>query len=321
MCDKSGRAPMAGAATPPRVLAQRIGLALEDPVRSEALANEIASICINPSSRESNLCADGDPVELAFVWPDEDARFTCDPTPGASVGRRLDAALRHCDGLSAGQIHLVEGLAAAQGDEAKYGAWIGVRWRRGTIARKLYLEVASAAAIQQCAAIVGPKLSNLPIRAMQPVMAGFDLLTGGAEIYYRTAPLTSQALTATLQNLEFPAFGRRIADEIAQLSGCSALAELPTPNQGLSLALDAGGSLLAFSWYAYAASLLGPPDHARAAILEHCWRRGWTADRYQATTASDSGRQTPFHAIVGVTAHAADGVAVSITCSCGAGGK
>lgn len=314
MCDKSGRAP--------GVLARRIGLALEDPARSEALANEIASICVNPSSRESNLCADGDPLELAFVWPGEDARFTCDPTPGASVGRRLDAALIHCgDELSAGQIHLVEGLAAAQGDEAQYGAWIGVRWRRGTIARKLYLEVASVAAIQQCAAIVGPKLSNLPIRAMQPVMAGFDPLTGGAEIYYRTAPLTSQALTATLRNLELPALGRRIANEAAQLSGCSALAELPTPNQGLSLALDAAGSPLAFSWYAYAASLLGPPDHARAAILEHCWRRGWNADRYQATTASDSGGQTPFHGIVGVTTHAADGVAVSITCSCGAGGE
>jgi hypothetical protein len=320
MLEQPGQAAAAEIAVPP-TLAGRIEAAFGGAGAWRELANAIETVCPDPGSHASDLCEDGDPVELAFVWPGDEVRVTCDPAPGASAATRLTAALSHCgEGLTARQAAIAERLAARLGPNARYGAWVGLRVRHATIVHKLYLEIPDGVAAELCVPAAQP-LRHLPVRAMRPVMAGFDPATGGSEIYYRIAPLNPHALVILLRSLGLPPLGRSMVSVIEQLSGRIAGAALPSPDQGLSIAFGPNGVALGCSWYTFASLLLGPPDRARNAVLEHCERHGWNAARYRAVTGRDATGQLPIHGVLGVTATAAGDVAVTVTCSCGVGGR
>lgn len=280
----------------------------------DAWIDEVRAVCPDPGAQDSHLCANGDPVEIAFLWPAGDMRLTCDPAPGAAAAARLDAAMRLTRGeLSAARHGELRRLAdgAAGG---RYGAWVGSRLRAGRIRRKLYVEIAEGAPWRDwwpLAWLAGPAAAT---RLPDPVMAGFDGASDGVEVYCRTPHLHPVTLAALLVQLGLPAATGALTGELARITGRAVRSALPGRDQGISLAFGPDRRIRALTWYSHADMLFGPAARAREAWLRAGAGPGWPMADYAALSAPGPDG-VPWHGLAGLTVGADGAVSASVTCA------
>jgi hypothetical protein len=157
----------------------------------------------------------------------------------------------------------------------------------------------------------------MPVRALNPIMAGLDPATDCVEIYCEIAPLDADALPILLSLFELPPLSRQAVNLLAELGQQSVRGKMPTDEQGLSLSLDQTGRLMALTWYAYADALLGPPAQIRRALLTVGAAHSWEMDRYRALSVPDDGGRVPWHGLIGLTISRGAGLLLAATCSTG----
>jgi hypothetical protein len=268
---------------------------------ASVLAREAASLLGEAAFGDcSNLTAAGVPLELGFVWPQNDMRLTVDPMPGGSAQERSAS----CVAATAGTLTNLQSDTAGRlrlwqrDHSARYGAWLGLRARGGDIRRKLYLDVPQTAPWQPWEAEIVGKPAVLPSRGIVPTMAGLDGDRGGVELYYRAQGLHPAELDTLLARAGLPPRGVEIARTVQELLQRTIRGPLPSADMGFSYALDESGRALAFTWYSTSRALLGPPSRAREAILRVVRAQGWDAGDYERLTGD---ADTPHHGIVGMT--------------------
>src|ERR1044071_8731139 len=282
----------------------------------------VRALRLDPASRQSNLAAVGDPVEFQAVWAAADGRLdlriTADPDPNGSAANRLARCLTLVPSLSQQQIGYRDWLVRAQTDGApRYGGWVGSRLRDGAMRRKLYLEIPAGSSWRDWPAAAPITRPGMPVRALNPIMAGLDPATDCVEIYCEIAPLDADALPILLALFELPPLSRQALDLLVELRQQSVRGKMPTDEQGLSLSMDQAGRLTALTWYAHADSLLGPPAQIRRALLTVGAAHGWEMDRYRALGAPDDCGRVPWHGVIGLTISRKAGLLLAATCSTG----
>jgi hypothetical protein len=248
----------------------------------------------------SNLNAVGAPLELGFAWPDGGLRITLDPDPlAAATARRRICLAANVGELTSPQVDLAHRLAD-WGDRhsIRWGAWLGLRGQGGAVRRKLYLEIPPEAPWRSWEEDLIGAPPVLEPRSVQPVMLGLDGLRGGVEVYARCVGLHPAELDVLLGRVGLAPRGGEVVRMVEALMRRSIRFSLPADDMGFSYALDAGGRALAFTWYATARSLLGPPARAREAILRVGRSAGWDLDAYAALTDAP---ETPHHGLIGIT--------------------
>jgi hypothetical protein len=283
---------------------------------------EIRALCSDPASRLSNLAAVGDPVEFQSVWSVADGRcdlrVTVDPDPHGSAADRLARCLALVPSLSQEQIGYRDWLVRAQRDGTpRYGGWVGSRLRHGAMHRKLYLEIPAGSRWRDWPAAGPIARPGMPVRALNPIMAGLDPATECVEIYCGIAPLDADALPILLSLFELPPLSRHALELLADLRQQSVRGKMPTDEQGLSLSMARTGQLTALTWYAHADALLGPPAHIRRALLTIGATHGWEMDGYRALSLPDDRGRVPWHGVIGLTMSRGAGLLLAATCSTG----
>ncbi|HEX3874812.1 MAG TPA: hypothetical protein VHW26_11740 [Solirubrobacteraceae bacterium] len=291
-------------------------LGATEPGIGPAWEDELRVVCPRPDSSSSRLCANGDPIEFAFVWPAGELRATCDPAPGAAPGARLERARAAGEGrLSVRQRAAVTRLADWAGGAGRYGGWVGSRLTAGQVTRKLYVEIVDAAPWQDwwpTGRLLWSPGSAVP--ASLAVMAGLDEVDGTLEVYFRVPRIHPDTLCELLSRAGLPPHRRALTAELARLTGQAVRGYLPGRDQGLSIVLAPDGHARALTWYTHAGMLFGPPARARAAYLAAGRRAGWPMETYARLTAADADQATPDHGLAGVRIDRDGGLASSITC-------
>ncbi len=257
----------------------------------------------------SNLTPSGAAIEAAFVWGGGegcDPRVSLDPAPGGTPSARLAAALELLrraapTRLSPRQLQLVAEVAdwqAAGG--GRYGAWAGLRPAAGEtaapedggLAAKLYLELPRSAGeraleLERRLAGAPPVLAGRDIR---PTMLGLDPQGGGVEVYYRCDRLFPGDLDTLMRRFGLPQRAAEIAGLVERLTQRSLRFEIPSWDTGFSVAYLARPETAefvpaAFTFYSNAASLLGPDERVRCALLREGRRSGFDTQAYEALFA------------------------------------
>ncbi|MGB9103032.1 hypothetical protein [Stenotrophomonas indicatrix] len=299
----------------------RACLAIEGSSGAAALwEEEVRTMCGQPEATSSNLAGGGDPVEFQFVWAADsgqvDCRVTVDAAPDATPQQRLTHCLALAPSLPSGSLDTLRPLLDERhGNDLRYGGWIGTRRRAGSFNRKLYLEIHAGS---EWHAITWPRLSafmQLPVRGLVPIMAGVDPARPGIEVYCDVAPMATDALAIICTRTALPAQSRKAIALLEALMQQRIGAEMPSAEQGLSLALDAQGRVISLTWHAPADALLGPAPQAREALLRLGKKQGWNMAAYAAMSAPDQHAAVPWHGVVGLTISDGAGVLLSATCS------
>uniref|UniRef100_UPI003A997391 hypothetical protein n=1 Tax=Stappia sp. TaxID=1870903 RepID=UPI003A997391 len=263
----------------------------------------------------SNLTPSGAALEAAFVWggtgvdgrPDCDPRVSLDPFPGGASSARLAAAFALVRAATPRRLSVQQQMLAADVAEwqasfpGRYGAWAGLR--AGAVAAspagaspplsaKLYLELPerareAACALEQRLAGAPPVLGGRDIR---PTMLGLDPQNGGVEVYYRCGRLFPGDLDALMRRFRLPERSGEVVALIERLTRRSVRFELPSWDVGFSVAYvtgdeDARLSPAVFTFYSNAASLLGPDERVRCALMREGRARGWDLGPYAALHA------------------------------------
>lgn len=283
---------------------------------------EIRALCLDPASRHSNLASVGDPVEFQSVWAATDGRLdlriTADPDPNGSAADRLARCLALAPSLSQQQMGYRDWLVRVQTDGApRYGGWVGSRLRDGAMHRKLYLEIPAGSSWRDWPAAAPITRPGMPVRALNPIMAGLDPATECVEIYCEIAPLDADALPILLSLFELPPLSRQALELLSELRQQSVRGKMPTEEQGLSLSMDQTGRVTALTWYAHADALLGPPAQIRRALLTVGAAHNWEMDRYRSLSAPDDSGHIPWHGLIGLTISRKAGLLLAATCSTG----
>ena len=278
--------------------------------------DEIASLCGGPTALEqlihaaqsgietsahpSRLTACGAPIEAAFVWPANELRLSIDPCPAHSAAERSARCITALTAaLSPLQTQLLEqSLLWQQTRTCRFGAWLGLRMVGGALHHKLYLEIPLEAHWQSWEQGVLDAAAVLPDRRLRLSMLGLDPHSGKIELYYRCEPLFASELNTLMRRVNLPERAPEVSAWIRTLIQRTARFELPSHDMGFSYALDASAKAQAFTWYSTAEALLGPPAHARAALLRGSGPVACTALRGYGQF-SDSIAQTPEHGLVG----------------------
>jgi|GEM_PF-757244 len=308
--------------SPYRLSAPSLAAARSDRSTLDVWDAEVRALCLDPASRNSNLAAVGDPVEFQAVWATENGRFdlrvTADPDPNGSAANRLARCLALAPSLSLQQIGYRDWLIRAQTDGTpRYGGWVGSRLRDGAMHRKLYLEIPAGSRWRDWPVASPITRPGMPVRALNPIMAGFDPATECVEIYCKIAPLDADALPILLSLFELSPLSRQSLKLLAELRQQSVRGKMPTDEQGLSLSMDQTGRLTALTWYAHADALLGPPAQIRQALLTVGAAHGWEMDRYRVLSAPDDRGHVPWHGVIGLTISRRAGLLLAATCSTG----
>jgi len=253
----------------------------------------------------SRLTPTGEPVELAFVWPEGELRASVDPRPLGTPCERLLACVEEMrGGLDAGQRDVLRVVSGWQAEaHCRYGAWLGLRARAGSLHRKLYLEIPGGADWRGWEEATVGRPWALAGRGITATMVGLDPERGGVEIYYRVGRLFGLELDTLLRRVGLPARGAEVVREIEALTQRSVRFELPSDDMGFSYALDGAGRPLAFTWYSIAEALIGPAARIRERLLAVGQERGWDLGAYAALSAGDAGGRA-FHTLVGAVAAA-----------------
>lgn len=275
-------------------------------------------MCARPHASASNLAAGGDPVEFQFVWSarsgEVDCRVTVDAAPDAAPPQRLARCLALAPVRD--RPDAVQQLLDAQhGCGLGYGGWVGARRRADTFSRKLYLEIPAQSHWHTGAWQRLSAFRQLPVRGLVPIMAGIDPARPGIEVYCDVAPMAADALAIICAQAGLPAQSRKAIALLDALMQQRTGAWMPSAEQGLSLALDACGKVIALTWHAHADALLGPAPRARDAVLQLGARQGWDMAAYAAMSTPDQHDAVPWHGVVGLTIAAGVGVLLSVTCS------
>jgi hypothetical protein len=293
-----------------------MALARVDRSAAVAMASAIHAVCRDPAATTSDLCANGDPVEFAFAWPNGDLRVTCDPAPNAAWEERFDTALALCAAsLSAPQRREVNRLRAWLAGQGSWGAWVGLRQRSGQITRKLYVEIAEASPWRDWAPAAVVATPLVPTRTLAPVMAGFDAASGSVEVYFRTPPVHPDVLAALLEVTGLPPRAPALIAEVAFVMQQAVRAAMPGRDQGVSIGFGPGGEARALTWYAHADMLFGPAPRVREAWLEAGARRGWPMAAYAAVSGPGADGRTPWHGLAGFSLGRDGTIAASVTCA------
>lgn len=308
--------------SPDRLSAAPLTAARSDHSAVDVWDAEIRALCLDPASRHSNLASVGDPVEFQAVWATEngqlDLRVAADPDPNGSAANRLARCLALVPSLSRQQIGYRDWLVRAQTDGVpRYGGWVGSRLRDGALHRKLYLEIPGGSRWRDWPAVGPITRPGMPVRALNPIMAGLDPATECVEIYCEIAPLDADALPILLSLFELPPLSAQALTLLAELRQQSVRGKMPTNEQGLSLSMDQTGCLTALTWYAHADALLGPPDQIRRALLTVGAAHSWEMDRYRALSAPDARGHVPWHGLISLTISRRAGLLLAATCSTG----
>ncbi len=280
---------------------------------------EVRTLCPAPELGGSNLAAGGDPVEFQFVWSVDsggvDTRVTVDTDPAGTPGSRLARCIALAPTLSIQQQVCCASIVERRRTEAHYGGWISSRCRNGVFSRKLYLEIPAATPTGDWSPIDPRQFTRLPARAFIPLMAGFDPSTGGIELYGPIAPLQADGLGLLCRQLELPALSSAAIQLLQQLMQQRITTRMPTLDQGLSLATDHQGRIIALTWYAHCDALLGRAPGARKALLAFGDARGWNMGPYERLTAPDTSGAVPWHGVIGLTIGKHSGLLFSTTSS------
>ena len=263
----------------------------------------------------SNLTPSGAAVEAAFVWggvgpdgrPDCDPRISLDPLPGGAPSGRLAAALALVRAAGPARLSVQQQMLAAEVAEwqasspGRYGAWAGLR--AGAVARapdggppplaaKLYLELPerareAACALEQRLAGTPPVLGG---RGIRPTMLGLDPKNGGVEVYYRCDRLFPGDLDTLMRRFRLPERAGEVVALIERLTRRSVRLELPSWDVGFSVAYGTREEGVrpapaVFTFYSNAASLLGPDERVRCALMREGRARDWDMTPYAALHA------------------------------------
>lgn len=263
----------------------------------------------------SNLTPSGAALEAAFVWggagvdgrPDCDPRVSLDPFPGGTSSARLAAALALVRAaapwrLSVQQQMLVAEVAEWQASSpGRYGAWAGLRvgpvaaspaGAPPPLAAKLYLELPERA--REAVGVLEQRLAGVPPvlggRDIRPTMLGLDPQNGSVEVYYRCDRLFPGDLDTLMRRFRLPERSGEVVALIERLTRRSVRFELPSWDVGFSVAYVTGdeGTRLSpavFTFYSNAASLLGPDERVRCALMREGRARGWDLGPYAALHA------------------------------------
>lgn len=263
----------------------------------------------------SNLTPSGAAVEAAFVWggvgpdgrPGCDPRISLDPLPGGAPSARLAAALALLRAAGTARLSVQQQMLAAEVAEwqasspGRYGAWAGLRagsvaaspaGASPPLAAKLYLELPERA--RQAACALEQRLAGAPPvlggRDIRPTMLGLDPQNGGVEVYYRCARLFPGDLDTLMRRFRLPERSGEVVALIERLTRRSVRFELPSWDVGFSVAYVAGkeGAQLSpavFTFYSNAASLLGPDERVRCALMREGRAANWDMVPYAALHA------------------------------------
>lgn len=246
---------------------------------------------------QSRLTPSGHPAELAFLWPDADYRISLDPCPGASPETRLAlSAHTVAPALSSAQLATLAKISEWQQTYgARFGAWLGLRLRRGDVAHKLYLDIPEHAPWAAWEAELAGTPQIRSSRGAVATMVGLDPLTGGTEVYFSAGRLHPADVPALARRIGIDQSDTVVPALVQDLTQRSVRFALPSFDMGFSNAFADDGSAAAFTWYSTTVGLLGPDDRARAALLSAGARRGWDMSVYRDLTSG----QPPRHVLIG----------------------
>ncbi|TBX27862.1 hypothetical protein TK43_08830 [Roseovarius sp. JS7-11] len=261
-----------------------------------------AQALIGPRSQvgaaaQSRLTPSGQPAELAFLWPDADYRISLDPCPGASPETRLALCARVvAPALSSAQLATLAKISEWQQTYgARFGAWLGLRLRRGGLAHKLYLDIPEHAPWAAWEAKLAGTAQIRSSRGAVATMVGLDPLTGGTEVYFSAGRLHPADLPALARRIGINLSDAVVPALVQDLTRRSVRFALPSFDMGFSNAFADDGAGTAFTWYSTTVGLLGPDDRVRAALLSAGATRGWDMSVYRDLTSG----QPPRHVLIG----------------------
>ncbi|MGH3692916.1 MAG: hypothetical protein ACRDRX_02745 [Pseudonocardiaceae bacterium] len=291
-------------------------LAAVDPSGARFFGTEIRTLCPAPGSLDSRLCANGDPVELSFIWPGDSLRLSCDPAPGSTAAARLQIARALCAAeLSATQCVEVRRLKAWGAGHGRWGGWVGSRLISGRPKRKLYVEVVAGAPWRTWGPAARLFVPEACTRTLTPVMAGFDTSCGSIEVYCRTPPLHRDVIWGLVAAVGLPPHAGVLVSAVERMTGQAVRTRLPGHDQGVSITISPGGQVETLTWYTHADALFGPPAQVRAAYLRAAADHGWPVRRYAAMSAPDVTGRVPWHGLAGFSLRGDAQVAISVTCA------
>lgn len=249
----------------------------------------------------SRLTPAGAPLEAALVWPTPGLRVSLDPCPDETPLERT----RQCRAALCEPLGSVQQAVAARADGwqrahgGRYGAWLGLRVADGALREKLYLDVPEGCAWAPFDAEMAARPAVLPRRQIRMTMIGLDPVSGGVELYYRSARLFPAELDTLMRRFGLEERGTEVADLLAELTRRSIRFELPSHDMGFSVAFDADGTARVFTFYSNATALLGPAARARSALLRVGRARDWPMQDYDALSAPDDDGHVPEHGLIG----------------------
>jgi hypothetical protein len=254
-----------------------------------------------PCSTPSRLTPAGAPLEAAVVWPTPGLRVSLDPCPDASPDARVLSCYDDiAQPFTAAQVNVMARVGMWRKDHpGRYGAWLGLRVVDGDLRKKLYLDVPEGCGWSSFDETMAGRPAVLPRRQIRMTMIGLDPVSGGVELYYRSARLFPAELDTLMRRFGLDERGQEIVDLLSALTQRSIRFELPSHDMGFSVAFDPQGAARVFTFYSNATALLGPAARARAALLRVGRERDWPMQDYDALSAPDGDGLVPEHGLVG----------------------
>lgn len=244
-----------------------------------------ATLAADGSWGFSPLTGDGWPLEMVLGLGEPAVRWTAEVAgPTVAPRARLAAGAE----LTRTPAAVLASLAALQGGELGYGAWLGERHDRNGRAHKLYAEVGDPAAAQRlCAEVLGPQ-PVLTTRAPTCRIVAYRPGDGAWEVYYRLERLAGWELERIATRAGQPGAGRVLLDFITEVIDRRPEGHLPGLQHGFSLA-QVGGTSLVMTVFLFA-RVLGSDARIRAQLLSVARAHGWDAEAYQVLSAGSSRR-------------------------------
>ena len=228
-----------------------------------------------PMWKLSVLTDDGYPFEFTFTTANDGIRYTVEIAPPRNTpAARLDQveAMLQQLGVPLGNEDTLPFLKQVQASgDIEYGAWMGVRHKRGRTAYKIYAEVPPQGR-HLAETFLNQHLTRPVFVKDRPIslrMIGFYPATGEMEFYFHVFDLRPWEIIALMDPVGLGAHHQAVFDLFQKAYGKAMFRRLPAPVFGFSYALhpDVPDYPGTFSLYTFVEAMFGNGAKSRHKLL------------------------------------------------------
>ena len=233
----------------------------------------------------SYLTPTGCPVE--FTWSSASNRIntTMELTGrGVTAQNRLSYTTRRLKSvgvfLDKKELATIEDMQ--QGQDLKYGCWLGLKQNKIQPSFKLYIEVPDSRRFDAMAMIPEnwrPAPAGIPTKLD---MIGLNTASGQKEFYFSTHKMQPKHLPSIMKPVNLSHRWESVIIAVEELWGWPAFKHLPGTQHGYSYSALSTGPV--FSLFLFAEDLFADDARLRTAVLQLGEKRGWPTTIYERLT-------------------------------------